>query len=182
MSARQNINTNLRGGQSSQVIQPPTDCMAERNTNIRPSFKLRPISKQIFFNVIATVAKMTCHGSDLRLKIQTIKLVGFVLLEWIFATHATAAVENHKGTMFYSVKSASLIGKVTMTRLVKDEIECAYMCFRHHPHNCLSFNFGVGTSLTMKLTSASSAILKGPWSLIGCRRGKDLIILACMRW
>lgn len=89
---------------------------------------------------------MTRHGSDLRIKIQTIKLVSIVLLEWILATHATAVDENHREAMFYRVESASLIGKVTMTRLVKDELECAYMCFGQHLHNCLSFNFGGGTS------------------------------------
>ena len=84
---------------------------------------------------------MARHGNERRLKIQTSITVTLVLLEWIFATDGEFADENHREVLFYSVKSASLIGKVTMTTLVKDEIECALMCFRHYPRDCLSVNF-----------------------------------------
>lgn len=84
---------------------------------------------------------MVRHVNDRRLKLQTSISVTLVLLKWILAADGEFADENQREVLFYSVKSASLIGKVTMTRLVKDELECAYMCYRQYPHDCLSFNF-----------------------------------------
>ncbi len=85
---------------------------------------------------------MARHEHNRRLKIQTVISVTVALLEWIHAINATTADQNQREAIFYSVKSASLIGKVTMSRLVRDEMECATMCYRQYPHNCLSFNFG----------------------------------------
>lgn len=84
---------------------------------------------------------MARHRNDRRLKIQISISVTLVLLEWILAADGEFSDQNQREVLFYSVKSASLIGKVTMTRLVKDELECAYMCYRQYPHDCLSFNF-----------------------------------------
>ncbi|XP_078370678.1 uncharacterized protein LOC144654408 [Oculina patagonica] len=85
---------------------------------------------------------MVGHEHKRRLTIQILISVTVALLEWIHAINATTADQNQREAMFYSVKSASLIGKVTMTRLVRDEVECATLCYRQYPHNCLSFNFG----------------------------------------
>ncbi len=85
---------------------------------------------------------MVGHEHKRRLTIQILISVTVALLEWIHAINATTAHQNQREAMFYSVKSASLIGKVTMTRLVRDEVECATLCYRQYTHNCLSFNFG----------------------------------------
>lgn len=43
--------------------------------------------------------------------------------------------------LFYSVKLVLFIGKVIMIRLVKDEMECMFMCFWYYLCDCLLFNF-----------------------------------------
>ena len=107
---------------------------------------------------------MARHGNERHLKIQTSITVTLVLLEWIFATDGEFADETQREVLFYSVKSASLIGKVTMTRLVKDEMECAFMCYRHYPRDCLSFNFrrkAIGDTHVCELSNSERALEPG---------------------
>ena len=104
---------------------------------------------------------MALYGNERRLKIQTLIIMTLVLLEWIFAADGEFADENHREVMFYSVKSASLIGKVAMTKLVKDEMECAFICFRHYPRDCLSFNFrttSIGDTHICELSNSERAL------------------------
>lgn len=93
--------------------------------------------------------------------LQTSITMTLVLLEWIFAADGEFANENHREVMFYSVKSASLRGKVAMTKLVKDEMECAFICFRHYPRDCLSFNFrttSIGDTHLCELSNSERAL------------------------
>lgn len=51
-----------------------------------------------------------------------------------------------------------------MTRLVKDEMECAFMCFRHYPRDCLSFNFrrkSIGETHVCELSNSERALEPG---------------------
>jgi len=92
---------------------------------------------------------------------QTSITLTLVLLEWIFATDGEFGDESQREVLFYSIKSASLIGKVTMTTLVKDELECAFMCFRHYPSDCLSFNFrreSIGETHVCELSNSERAL------------------------
>lgn len=43
---------------------------------------------------------------------------------------------------FYKMLDKSLVGKVTVTRKVKDYFDCSFLCLEHGPLVCLSFNFG----------------------------------------
>ena len=104
---------------------------------------------------------MALHGNERRHKIQASITMTLVLLEWILAADGEFADETHREVMFYSIESASLIGKVTMTRLVKDEMECAFMCFRHYPRDCLSFNFrttSIGETHICELSDSERAL------------------------
>lgn len=96
---------------------------------------------------------MVDHGQNRHLKVQTLMSVTFTLLELIATTDAYAAADgqNQKEAMFYNIKTASLLGNVTMIKTVNDELDCAFMCLRNYPQNCLSFNFG-GTSIDGKHT------------------------------
>lgn len=108
---------------------------------------------------------MARDGNERPPKIQISITVTLFLLEWIFSTDGEFADETaQREVSFYSVKSASLIGKVTMTRLVKDEMECAFMCFRHYPRDCLSFNFrrkSIGETHVCELSNSERALEPG---------------------
>lgn len=107
---------------------------------------------------------MARHGNERRLNMQTSITVTLVLLEWIFSTDGEFADKTQREVLFYSIKSASLIGKVTITRLVEDEMECAFLCFRHYPRDCLSFNFrrkSIGETHDCELSNSERALEPG---------------------
>lgn len=130
---------------------------------------------------------MVRDGHDRRLKLQAFLSVSLAILEWILATHAATTGQNQREALFYIVKSASLIGRVTMTKLVKDELECATMCFRHYPQNCLSFNFG-GTSIEeTRICELSNSERALEPHMVQKRKGYDYfgmhkVVSECLFW
>ena len=123
---------------------------------------------------------MARRGYGPHFKVQTSVLVTFTLLKLIFTTDIPPDEQTHREALFYSMRTTSLMGNVTSIKLVKNELECAFMCLRNYPRSCLSFNFG--GNLSSEMRSANSAILKELWSHIGCKAGLGLIILAWKRW
>lgn len=43
---------------------------------------------------------------------------------------------------FYKMPNKSLLGNVIETQKVQDYFDCSFLCLKHGPFNCLSFNFG----------------------------------------
>ena len=43
---------------------------------------------------------------------------------------------------FYRLSNSSLVGNVKLARRVKDSLSCSFLCLKHGPFVCLSFNVG----------------------------------------
>ena len=65
-----------------------------------------------------------------------------VIFQLSVTTDASIADTDKQEALFYIIKTASLIGNVTMVKLTRNEFDCAFLCLRSHPHKCFSFNFG----------------------------------------
>lgn len=88
---------------------------------------------------------MTGKGRDRSTTSQALISMIVFVFQLSVTTDASTADEYKREARFYRVETASLIGNVTMVKLVKDQLDCAFLCLRFHPNNCFSFNFGLHT-------------------------------------
>ncbi|XP_078370686.1 uncharacterized protein LOC144654413 isoform X2 [Oculina patagonica] len=68
-----------------------------------------------------------------------------VFSSFLFTLFPFLGLSQHLGMQdrkFYKLSNKSLVGKVTTTRKVKDYFDCSFLCLKHGPLACLSFNFG----------------------------------------
>ena len=100
---------------------------------------------------------MARRGYGPHFKVQTSVLVIFALLKLIFTTDIPPEDQTHREALFYSMRTTSIIGNVTSIELVKNELECAFMCLRNYPRSCLSFNFGGNLSNEMRICELSNS-------------------------
>ena len=68
-----------------------------------------------------------------------------VLTSGLFIVLPSLGVSQQLGVhdrTFYKLLNSSLFGNVKLERSVKDSLECSFLCLKHGPFVCLSFNFG----------------------------------------